>query len=1092
MEEASENTERPVRSGRKRRAFKRTVAVLVLLASVLLAVAIMSTGRVLPIPNWIVDRIESRANKALEGVASMEILAVDLLVDEGFVPHVRLSGIELFSSKGARIAVLPELKTTLKARPVLSGRVEPRQVTVAGARVALRKLEDGSLDFDMGTDASSMGTALSPVEALKAVDQAFALPVLRDIEEIVVEGIELSFEDVRLGRTWTATEGDLKLRQTQDLIGIDIAMTLAEEGRKPAKAELAFASVKGSPEATLTARVTDVSARDLAAQSPALAVLGALDAPISGAIEWKVENSGLFGDLTATLEIGAGALQPTADTRPVRFQNARVKMDYDLETGALVLDEIAVDSAVLHVAAKAKAWLKGIEAGYPSSIVGQIEITDLKVDPEEVFAEPVAVDQGAIDFRLRLDPFGLDLGQLVLVDGEKGRIGAKGTIDAEPEGWAVSIDAAVNQIESQRLFALWPVAAVPKTREWLTNNVATSELYDVKAAFRARPGQEPVLSLGYEYRDTEVRVIRTLPPIQDGAGYASINDDAYTLVIDRGHIIAPAGGRIDMAGSVMRIPDLTIKPAPAEFTLRTDSTIPAALSLLDQPPFEFLSKAGRSTDIAEGRAKVETVLKLILKPKIQPQDVDFTVTAQLTDVRSDKIVPDRLLTAGALELRADREALRIFGPAVFDGLPVQAEWRQGLQPEDKGKSRVEARVELSQRFLDIFGIGLPSGSVLGNGTGDLELTLEKGTAPRFSLTSALKGLRLSLPQIGWSKDANADGRLLVRGALGKPVAIERLELEGSGLSVAGNVRLQSNGSLEAIRLGQVRIGNWFEGAVELRGRGRGQVPAIVVERGNADVRRANLGGGGQGGGPLSLALDRLRISEGIALTGFRGTFTTVGGLTGDFTGLVNGAAPVKGRITPQGGRSGFRIQSGDAGATLRAAGVYANGNGGTLDLSLRPVGAPGNYDGEGRISDIRITNASALAELLNAISVVGLLNQLEGPGILFSAVNAEFRMTPNAVEVRSASATGPSLGVSAQGVYQSGARLIDLQGTISPIYALNAVGQIFSRRGEGLFGFNYRMSGPVDDPSISVNPLSILTPGMFREIFRSNPPKLTQ
>jgi hypothetical protein len=65
---------------------------------------------------------------------------------------------------------------------------------------------------------------------------------------------------------------------------------------------------------------------------------------------------------------------------------------------------------------------------------------------------------------------------------------------------------------------------------------------------------------------------------------------------------------------------------------------------------------------------------------------------------------------------------------------------------------------------------------------------------------------------------------------------------------------------------------------------------------------------------------------------------------------------------------------------------------------------------------------------------------------------------------------------------------MDFRGVISPVYFLNGIGSIFSRRGEGLFGFNYRMAGPADNPRVGVNPLSILTPGRFREIFRSGPP----
>ena len=35
------------------------------------------------------------------------------------------------------------------------------------------------------------------------------------------------------------------------------------------------------------------------------------------------------------------------------------------------------------------------------------------------------------------------------------------------------------------------------------------------------------------------------------------------------------------------------------------------------------------------------------------------------------------------------------------------------------------------------------------------------------------------------------------------------------------------------------------------------------------------------------------------------------------------------------------------------------------------------------------------------------------------------------------------------------------------------------------FGFNYTLEGTADDPEVAVNPLSILTPGMFRDLFRA-------
>ena len=65
---------------------------------------------------------------------------------------------------------------------------------------------------------------------------------------------------------------------------------------------------------------------------------------------------------------------------------------------------------------------------------------------------------------------------------------------------------------------------------------------------------------------------------------------------------------------------------------------------------------------------------------------------------------------------------------------------------------------------------------------------------------------------------------------------------------------------------------------------------------------------------------------------------------------------------------------------------------------------------------------------------------------------------------------------------------MDFRGVVSPVYFLNGIGSILTRRGEGLFGFNYRMTGPASGPSVGVNPLSILTPGAFRQLFRRAPP----
>ena len=182
----------------------------------------------------------------------------------------------------------------------------------------------------------------------------------------------------------------------------------------------------------------------------------------------------------------------------------------------------------------------------------------------------------------------------------------------------------------------------------------------------------------------------------------------------------------------------------------------------------------------------------------------------------------------------------------------------------------------------------------------------------------------------------------------------------------------------------------------------------------------------------------------------------------------------------------MRVRSDNAGAVIGDAGLTPNAEAGTLEVTLLPVeGAPsGTYNGRFEIEDIRLRKAPALADLLDAISVVGLIDQLAGPGILFSNVDGQFRLTKDRLTLQQAAAVGGSLGISADGVYDMRKNAMDFKGVISPVYFLNGIGSLVTRRGEGLFGFNYRMTGTVDEPSVGVNPLSIMVPGALRELFR--------
>ena len=136
------------------------------------------------------------------------------------------------------------------------------------------------------------------------------------------------------------------------------------------------------------------------------------------------------------------------------------------------------------------------------------------------------------------------------------------------------------------------------------------------------------------------------------------------------------------------------------------------------------------------------------------------------------------------------------------------------------------------------------------------------------------------------------------------------------------------------------------------------------------------GGNGSGNTTLKLSLDRVRITNDLSLTSFAGNLTTKGGLRGKFVGRVNGGTRVDGKLFPQSLGTAIELASKDAGGVMASAKLLENARGGALRMVLVPRKGTGNYDGTLEIKRIRLKDASAMAALLNGISLVGLLQQL--------------------------------------------------------------------------------------------------------------------
>ncbi|HIM19633.1 MAG TPA: DUF3971 domain-containing protein, partial [Rhodospirillales bacterium] len=152
----------------------------------------------------------------------------------------------------------------------------------------------------------------------------------------------------------------------------------------------------------------------------------------------------------------------------------------------------------------------------------------------------------------------------------------------------------------------------------------------------------------------------------------------------------------------------------------------------------------------------------------------------------------------------------------------------------------------------------------------------------------------------------------------------------------------------------------------------------------------------------------------------------------------------------------------------------------------------------------RLVDAPVLARLLSIASITGIPDELGGEGLKFKELGATFSLESGIINIKNAKAGGFSLGITASGVIDRDAETLNIKGSVAPLDMVNSLlekalrrvplfGDLFSggEKGGGLFAAEYSMFGPIDDPEIKTNPLTALTPGIFRKIFQILPGKTT-
>jgi hypothetical protein len=1042
------------------------------------------------------------ASRLGQGAVSVGAVVFALGRGEDDPSGLRLQDVTLFDAAGVPVFSAEEVGARFRIGEAIGGVIAPTEIMVAGAAIRITRETDGSLAlaFMPGSLEAAPAESRGPAEgALAAFFDLLArrdVPGLRRLDSIRLARIALVYDDRLAGRVWRAEDGTVTVDRDSYGLSARIEASVSGTAGGPTALSVTVEHRWGHAGVEIGARFADARPEDIADQVPALAWLRPLVAPVSGELQIEMTRDGRLGYLTAGLRLGAGEIRPGTGAA-VAVRQGELALAYDGRNGRLTVEALALDSDLVRLEADGHADM--VLAGERVvGLVAQLRLRDIEIRREGTFAAPLGFAEGRLALRAGFAPLGIEIGEASLMDGET-RIAVSGEARLEPSGWRLALALHGSGISTRRLAALWPVTAAPGARHWLETSMPEGTITRLEAGLRHAPGED-LFALSFAYRDALAYPVPTLPPISRAAGFGTLDSESFTITVQEGMVVPEGREPADISGSVFRIADLRQRPTVADVTLRARGPIGTLLAVLDAPRLGLLGRIGATPDLAAGGAELAAGLRFPLLKALKPAEVAVEAEAVLTDVSLARPVAGQRVTADRLALAATGRQMQLSGPVQLGQVPADIVWTETFRPrEGTPPRRLEARLRLSEALLAGLGFDGLSGVLTGSAPARLTASLEPARPATFRIDADLGPAGLRLPGLTWTKPAGEAATLSISGTLAGPLALDRIELEARGLTLRGGISLDSAGRLAEAHFPVLRLADALDTSLTLR---RGEAgPVVRLEGGTLDLlalgrlRSAPAPGEAEPDLRADLALDRIVLTPRIALTPATGTlrpadpgrpFLTV-------SGPANGGAETSLALTEAARGLTLRLSSDDAGQFLRDAGYFRHGTGGSLvlDMALAPEGP----DMRGRldIRDMLVRDAPVLSQILSVASITGPVEQLATGGLSFSTIEANFLRRDGLMTIERSLAIGGSVGLTVEGTYDETADMLDLGGVFTPAYLLNGiVGEVpllgdllAGGRGEGVFGFAYRVRGSADAPSVTVNPLSILTPGALRNVFSS-------
>lgn len=659
---------------------------------------------------------------------------------------------------------------------------------------------------------------------------------------------------------------------------------------------------------------------------------------------------------------------------------------------------------------------------------------------------------------------------------------------------------------------IWPFFMAANARDWIGSHFSGGYLKNANLEMAVPSGrifgldnyipfEKNELKFTSQFIGLNSKTFGELPPIFDVAGNAKISGSEFIVNVDSAKAYSPAKNIVDVEMGKVAFKNFSQKNPILDIEMHLAGKLSTLMAVANASPLKVAERVLVKPADLSGDALVDVVTKFRLLPKNKVGDLNWNALVTLENASSDKPVFGRALKKANILLEITPEQIVGKGKAQIDGSYSDISFVEPLGASGKIKRKFNLSTLFTQKQLKARGLDFDP---IIKGPLGLKIVNGKNNVQKFTVD--LTKADISLPWIGWIKGAGIPAQAEFEYSQQKGITtLSKFELKGQGVDAQGSLSFDKSGLIFANLKNITLVGaeNFDVNVKKIKGRyhinisgdefdGRSVINLILHENGLVGEKsKSNF--------TLNATFGTLIGFEGKRMRNAKIYYKTDSGKVSALN--IAGSFKDGSMATVIANRSGamttFEIKSNNAGDAFAMANVYSKMVGGTLTAKLQRVGE-GPFIGPVKIRKFTIVGEKKLRAFANARSsdkkfdkASGQLKKIDTKSVKFRSLAANIEKGPKYLNISDGIIRSNEIGFTFEGAAFDANDQMNIRGTFMPAIFISRlvglipiVGEIFSNGKDGaLFGITYRLRGPVKKPLLEVNPISIVTPGIFNKLF---------